>query len=227
MMKQIIFSNSEHTDFKEKYQRSRQLIGLLKRIRYMLYPAIGCGIAVFIFLFLKVSLSAAALLIPGDAVKPAVENKVRTVFEPAGFQGTSYEGWIQDRMQINVEKRLIQLDLDMILKPFVHRPGVQWWDGWALSGMHGHIKYNLIGLLTYYKATGSEQALKASKRAADLMYDNFVVKKRSFRLASAHMGMAATSVLEPIAILYRLTGEPRYLEFCRCWTDQGKLHCAS
>jgi DUF1680 family protein len=80
------------------------------------------------------------------------------------------------------------------------------WDLWT------H-KYNLIGLLTYYQATGNEQALEASKRAADLMYENFVVKKKSFRLASAHMGMAATSSLEPISVLYRLTGDPRYLEF--------------
>jgi DUF1680 family protein len=67
-------------------------------------------------------------------------------------------------------------------------------------------------LLTYYQATGNEQALKASIRAADLMYDNYVVKNRSMRLASAHMGMAATSALEPIAVLYRLTGDPRYLD---------------
>ena len=46
------------------------------------------------------------------------------------------------------------------------------------------------------------------------------------RRASAHLGMAATSVLEPIAILYRLTGDPRYLEFCHAivnaWEDEDR-----
>jgi DUF1680 family protein len=92
------------------------------------------------------------------------------------------------------------------------------WDVWT------H-KYNLIGLLSYYRVTGDKKALKASKRAADLMYETFVVKKRSMRLASAHMGMAATSVLEPISILYRFTGDPRYLELCHfivnSWEDEN------
>ena len=32
--------------------------------------------------------------------------------------------------------------------------------------------------------------------------------------ASTHVGMAASSVLEPMVTLYRLTGERRYLDFC-------------
>jgi DUF1680 family protein len=99
--------------------------------------------------------------------------------------------------------------------------GIGWngpvWDVWT------H-KYNLIGLLTYFRATGDQQALDASTRAADLLYEHFVVEKRPMRLASAHMGMAATSVLEPIAILYRLTSEQRYLDFCHyiveSWEDE-------
>ena len=90
------------------------------------------------------------------------------------------------------------------------------WDVWT------H-KYNLIGLLTYFRATGEQQALDACTRAADLLHEHFVIEKRPMRLASAHVGMAATSVLEPIAILYRLTGEQRYLEFCHyvvaSWED--------
>ena len=58
-----------------------------------------------------------------------------------------------------------------------------------------------------------------SRRGQTLLYELFVVGKRSMRLASAHQGMAATSVLEPVATLYRLTGEPRYLEFCHAMID--------
>jgi DUF1680 family protein len=218
-------------------------------------------------------------------VKPAVEAKVNIMFEPANLRDTQYNGWIAERMQINVEKRLLTLDLDMILEPFENRPGKQWWSGehigkylhaatyaWWFTGddrlmkrmdravkrlidsqlPNGYLgtykeddqfgqgdglgwdfpvwdvwthKYNLIGLLTYYEATEYESALEASMRAADLMYSLYVVQNRSLRLASAHMGMAATSVLEPIAMLYRLTGEPRYLKFCNrivdAWEDES------
>ncbi|MEE9569534.1 MAG: beta-L-arabinofuranosidase domain-containing protein, partial [Candidatus Binatia bacterium] len=239
---------------------------------------------VFLLCFQAVLLPTAQAFPPG-VVKPVVENKVDLAFEPADFGKTTYEGWVHDRMQINVEKRLLTLDLDMILEPFANRPGKQWWVGehvgkylhaasyaWCFTGderirermdyavkklidtqlANGYLgtykesdqfgqgdglgwmgpiwdvwthKYNLIGLLSYYRVTGDKKALEASKRAADLMYETFVVKKRSMRLASAHMGMAATSVLEPISILYRLTGDPRYLEFCHfivnAWEDEN------
>ena len=215
----------------------------------------------------------------------AVPTKVEIAFEPADPGGTRYEGWIGDRMRINVEKRLLRLDLDMILDPYLNRPGKQWWAGehvgkylhaathaWLFTaddrlrtrmdstvtkligtqlpngylgtyketdqfgqgdgvGWDGPVwdvwthKYNLIGLLAYYQATDHEPALEASRRAADLMYELFVVEKRSMRLASSHQGMATTSVLEPMALLYRLTGEPRYLEFCHAiidaWEDES------
>ena len=221
-------------------------------------------------------LPPAAQALPANVVKPAVEDKVEFAFEPANFRETTYDdGWIHDRMQINIEKRLLQLKLDTILEPFVHRPGAQWWIGehvgkylhaasyaWLFTGdarlkkrmdyavrtligtqlPNGYLgtykeadqfyqgdgvgwrgpiwdvwmhKYNLIGLLTYYQATGDESALEASRRAADLLYDTFVVKKKSLRRASAHVGMAATSVLEPMATLYWLTGKQRYLVVCQ------------
>jgi hypothetical protein len=71
-----------------------------------------------------------AQAIPADVVKPAVEDKVEFAFEPADLEKTTYEdGWINDRMQINIDKRLVTLDLDLILEPFKQRPGVQWWVG--------------------------------------------------------------------------------------------------
>lgn len=79
------------------------------------------------------------------------------------------------------------------------------WDVWS------H-KYCLIGLLTYYQYTGSVDALNAARKAADLLIATFPAKK-SILEAGTHVGMAATSVLEPVVLLYRLTGEERYLAF--------------
>ena len=48
----------------------------------------------------------------------------------------------------------------------------------------------------------------------DLLIATFPGKK-SILAAGTHVGMAATSVLEPIVLLYRFTGDGRYLEFAR------------
>ncbi|MDZ4799742.1 MAG: glycoside hydrolase family 127 protein [Bryobacteraceae bacterium] len=86
------------------------------------------------------------------------------------------------------------------------------WDVWA------H-KYNLIGLLSYYEATGYEPALTASRRMGDLLIRTFGdgdgTQKRDLIASSTHVGMAATSVLEPICTLYRLTRDQRYLAFAQ------------
>ena len=84
------------------------------------------------------------------------------------------------------------------------------WDVWA------H-KYNLIGLITYIRYTGNLEPLPTCQRMADLLCRTFGDEpgKRDLIPAGNHVGMAPTSVLEPMVLLYRLTGEPRYLEFCR------------
>ena len=82
------------------------------------------------------------------------------------------------------------------------------WDVWS------H-KYNLMGLLTYYQYTGNPAALAACRKMGDLLIATFGPGRKSILAAGTHMGMAATSVLEPMVLLYRLSGDPRYLEFAR------------
>ncbi len=82
------------------------------------------------------------------------------------------------------------------------------WDVWV------H-KYNLIGLLTYHEYTGNEAALNSSRKIGDLLLNTFGPGKKSILSAGTHMGMAATSVLEPMVLLYRATGDEKYLDFAK------------
>lgn len=92
------------------------------------------------------------------------------------------------------------------------------WDVWS------H-KYNLIGLLTYYQYTGNRPALNACRRVGDLLVRTFRPGGRSILSAGTHMGMAATSVLEPVVLLYRFTADERYLQFAheivKAWDEPG------
>jgi hypothetical protein len=87
------------------------------------------------------------------------------------------------------------------------------WTGWDVW-VH---KYDLLGLIAYYRVTGDPAAYNAANRIGALLVDTFgdTAGKRDIVAAGEHVGMAATSVLEPMVYLYQYTGDPRYLDFCR------------
>lgn len=83
------------------------------------------------------------------------------------------------------------------------------WDVWS------H-KYNLVGLLAYYRVTGDSKILESAKKIGDLMVRVFgdTENKRNIVKSGSHVGMAATSIIDPMVDLYMWTGNRNYLEFC-------------
>src|ERR1035437_8123379 len=193
-------------------------------------------------------------LLPAFAAQPlqaaAARDKVADRFTPAPYAGQRMEGLLGDRMRVNLEGRLLHVDEKGILKGFQRRRGerlktlmdrvvrsllpTQLPDGylgtylddkrWTSSDVWVH-KYALIGLISYYQATGYEPALAASRKIGDLLCRTFGTGpgQRDIIASGTHVGMAATSVLEPMVNLYRATGDPKYLDFCeylvRSWNQ--------
>src|SRR5580704_8046835 len=92
-------------------------------------------------------------------------------------------------------------------------PAARRWTGWDVW-VH---KYNIIGLLSYYELTADPAVLRACRGMGDLLAHTFgdAPGQRDIIAAGEHIGMAATSVLEPMCRLYRFTGDARHLQFCQ------------
>ena len=80
------------------------------------------------------------------------------------------------------------------------------WDIWGR-------KYCMLGLLAYYDITKDKKSLTGAVKVADNLInelskkDGIIVNKGNYR------GMAASSVLEPICLLYNRTHNKKYLDF--------------
>ncbi|MBO9619261.1 MAG: glycoside hydrolase family 127 protein, partial [Niabella sp.] len=83
------------------------------------------------------------------------------------------------------------------------------WDVWV------H-KYDLVGLLAYYRVTGDQRALTAAVKVGNLLLKNIgdLPGQKDIIKTGSHVGMAATSVIDPMTDLYQWTGDKRYLDFC-------------
>lgn len=90
------------------------------------------------------------------------------------------------------------------------------WDIWGR-------KYSMLGLLAYYDQTGDARSLTAARRVADHLIKELTDKNHQIAFMGNHRGMAATSVLEPICLLYARTKEARYLAFAQEIVRQWEL----
>jgi DUF1680 family protein len=97
------------------------------------------------------------------------------------------------------------------------------WDIWGR-------KYVLLGLLAYFDQTKAPKALEAAQKLADLLIREAGAESGVNIAATGWIGwkgLAPSSVLEPIVLLYRKTGEQRYLDFAQhiiqSWNTPNQL----
>ncbi len=82
------------------------------------------------------------------------------------------------------------------------------WDIWGR-------KYVMLGLLRYHDITHDRKALKAARREADYLLSQVGPGKVNIIKTGNYHGMASSSVLEPIMMLYNKTHEEKYLRFAK------------
>ncbi len=82
------------------------------------------------------------------------------------------------------------------------------WDIWGR-------KYTLLGLLAYFDISGDKKVLDAAKKLADHLLTQVGPDKADIVKTGNFRGMPSSSVLEPMVLLYRHTGDKRYLDFAK------------
>lgn len=135
----------------------------------------------------------------------------------------SAEQWSQDpalkaTMAQAVEALRATQDADGYIGAYTPEHRGERWDWWGR-------KYVLLGLLGWHEQTGDERALAAARREADTVLAEVQARGAAVFKNDLWGGMAASSILEPMVLLYRRTGDARYREFCgwlmRSWAEPG------
>jgi DUF1680 family protein len=73
----------------------------------------------------------------------------------------------------------------------------------------------ILGLLNHYEASRDGRVLDAARKMADLLAATFGPGKQDIMLINHDHGFGPAASILPMARLYLLTGDRRYLDFCR------------
>lgn len=95
-------------------------------------------------------------------------------------------------------------------------------EGWDVWGC----KYALLGLIADYDRTHDAAVLDAARRETDVLIGELSPGKTSIADVGDWNGLPASSVLEPVVLVYERTGEEKYLQFAeyivKCWSAPSK-----
>lgn len=81
--------------------------------------------------------------------------------------------------------------------------------GWDVWGR----KYVALALVDWYDLTGDKKALKAAQMEIDYTMTQLGPGKGDIVKSGNYVGMASSSILEPVVYIYKRTNEKKYLDF--------------
>ncbi len=90
---------------------------------------------------------------------------------------------------------------------------LQAWDIWGR-------KYTALGLIAWYDLSADKDALDAACRLIDHLMTQVGPDTTDIVSTGFYVGMASSSVLEPVMYLYNRTGERKYLDFAQYIVNQ-------
>jgi len=132
----------------------------------------------------------------------------------------AYDYLPQQRLKVVLDNTVPQLlktqTADGYIGNYTDKNRLEQWDIWGQ-------KYTMLGLLAYYDLTHNKPSLTAACKMADYLMNELTLRKKSIALQGNYFGMAATSILKPITMLYARTNEKRYLGFAEEIVQQWEL----
>lgn len=122
-----------------------------------------------------------------------------------GYEPTAQNGALLDRA---VKELISTQTADGYIGTYKADKHLGIWDVWGR-------KYTLLGLIADYDRTGDKQTLAAAVRVADHLLREAPPGQVNVTETGADVlkGLAPSSILEPVVLLYVRTGDRKYLEF--------------
>ena len=114
-------------------------------------------------------------------------------------------GW-RERLLESGRRLLATQSADGYIGNYARGSRLSGWDVWGR-------KYTLLGLLADFELTRDPEALTGARRLADLTLREIGPMSTDIVSLGLYRGMAASSILQPVILLYRSTGDRRYLDF--------------
>jgi hypothetical protein len=111
-----------------------------------------------------------------------------------------------ERLRHSVQQLVATQSADGYIGNYAPGSHLEGWDIWGR-------KYTLLGLVAWYDLTGDRRALDAARRAAAHLLSEAGPDGEDIVRCGLYRGMASSSVLEPVVLLYRRTNDERYLRF--------------
>ncbi len=115
----------------------------------------------------------------------------------------------------SLEEILESQEKDGRISSYSREKTFEMWDIWGR-------KYILLGLISNYEQTGSKKALKAACRVTDELISIAGPGKTKLTETGLEVlgSMSSTTILEPVVLVYKYSGEEKYLDFAKYMVSQ-------